>query len=113
MERSHVRPIIMMCKARACRPCKVFSRTYAKAAGANPDVIFLSVVGDETPALRRMMVLLGVKSTPFFVTYRNAEQIHQHGGNSDEKLQKALDIAHATMADAAQSGGGAAAAAGS
>lgn len=112
MERSAERPIIMMCKARACRPCKVFSRTYAKAADANQDVIFLSVVGDETPALRRMMVLLGVKSTPFFVTYRNSEQIHQHGGNSDEKLQKALDIAHATM-QGAESGGAAAGVAGS
>jgi hypothetical protein len=92
----------MMCKARGCRPCKVFSRTFARFAEGNPEVVFLSVVGDATPALRRMMLLLGVKTTPWFVTYREKEMIHQHSGNSEENLQGALGVAYGTMKDEAQ-----------
>jgi hypothetical protein len=103
MERSSERPLILMCKAQACRPCKVFSRTYARHAAANPEIIFLSVVGDETRALRRMMILLKVGTTPTFVTYRQCSLIHTHSGNSEEKLQAALDVAYATMPDQAQS----------
>jgi hypothetical protein len=101
-ELSVKRPIIMMCKARACRPCKVFSRVFSRFAADNPEVVFLMVTGDGTAALRRMMLLLRVTATPWFVTYRDKELIHQHSGNSEEKLQAALDVAYATMKDAAQ-----------
>ena len=75
----------------------MFSRTYARHAEANPKVICLDVVGDESKALRRMMILLGVKMTPSFFTYHNTEQIHAHSGNSEEKLEEAMSKARATL----------------
>lgn len=94
---SHERPVLLMCKAQACRPCKVFSRTYERYAAANPAVAFLSVVGDASPELRRMMILLKIGSTPSFVMFKDEQLVHQHSGRSDEKLDEALDKAYATL----------------
>ena len=101
MEHSGVKPVMLMCKAQGCRPCKVFSRTFARHAEANPDIVCLNVIGDETKALRRMMVLLGVKMTPSFFVYRDTEQVHSHSGNSEEKLLEAIDVARGVDGGAA------------
>ena len=101
LQLSHERPVMLMCKAKACRPCKVFARTYARYAAANPEIVFLAVVGDASNELRRMMVLLKVASTPAFMTYRSEEKIHSHAGRSEEKMEAALDVCYRTL-DAAQ-----------
>jgi hypothetical protein len=112
LERSGERPVVLMCKAQGCRPCKVFSRTYVRWAEANPEIICLDVIGDESKALRRMMILLDVKMTPSFFAYRYSDQIEAHSGNSDEKLEHMMAVAAATMRPGGGGRGGGGGAAG-
>lgn len=47
---------VLECKSSHCRPCKKFAATYLELAERFKDCIFLEVVGDESPATRKMMV---------------------------------------------------------
>lgn len=44
--------VIVMCKARGCRPCKAFSRKYVSLAEQYPDCVFAEIVGDESSDTR-------------------------------------------------------------
>ena len=52
---------VLMCKATHCRPCKMFSRKYARAAAQYSDALWLEIFGDETKGTRQMMIDMGIR----------------------------------------------------
>lgn len=83
--------VVLMAKARGCRPCKMFSRKYARIADAYKDVLFLEIIGDESKDTRSLMIKMQVQVTPTFRLYRQGHCVHSHGGISDTNLTNALD----------------------
>lgn len=82
--------VILMCKAKGCRPCKAFGRKYARFAQQYSDAVFLEVFGDETPDTRKMMIEMQIKATPTFRFYRKGELVSTHSGISEDKLQAGI-----------------------
>eukprot|EP01024_Parvocaulis_polyphysoides_P025483 TRINITY_DN2320_c0_g1_i3.p1 TRINITY_DN2320_c0_g1~~TRINITY_DN2320_c0_g1_i3.p1 ORF type:complete len:212 (-),score=18.93 TRINITY_DN2320_c0_g1_i3:276-911(-) len=78
--------IVLMCKARTCRPCRAFTKKYMKFAESHKKVVFLEVFGDDSMDNRRLMVKLKVTGTPTFKFFRNGEVVHTHSGIDDEKF---------------------------
>jgi thiol-disulfide isomerase/thioredoxin len=72
--------VVLMAKAKGCRPCRAFAKNYHAAAEHYVDSVFVEVFGDETPDTRAMMKEMQVRVTPTFVMYRNVEKMHSHGG---------------------------------
>eukprot|EP01026_Neomeris_dumetosa_P079653 TRINITY_DN8726_c0_g2_i6.p1 TRINITY_DN8726_c0_g2~~TRINITY_DN8726_c0_g2_i6.p1 ORF type:complete len:189 (-),score=20.32 TRINITY_DN8726_c0_g2_i6:305-871(-) len=82
--------IILMCKARTCRPCMAFGRKYSRFAEAHHNVVFLEIFGDDSMDNRRLMVKLKVTGTPAFRFYKNKEVIHSHSGIDEDKFKQFL-----------------------
>eukprot|EP00887_Chlorella_sp_A99_P008290 scaffold12.g8290.t1 len=82
--------IVLMCKAKCCRPCKMFARKYKLVADHYADSVFCEIFGDESKDTRRMMVEMGVKVTPYFALYRGGARVHGHGGVNEANLHKAI-----------------------
>ncbi|GAB4816320.1 hypothetical protein N2152v2_003366 [Parachlorella kessleri] len=82
--------VVLMCKAKGCRPCKLFARKYARAADMYRDTVFLELFGDESKDTRALMVKMGIKVTPTFVLYRDGEKVHSHGGVNERNLHRAI-----------------------
>jgi hypothetical protein len=60
------RLVVLIAKARSCRPCKAFSRKFAALAAKFPEVAFLEIYGDDSRETRQMMISLAVRVTPTF-----------------------------------------------
>jgi hypothetical protein len=73
--------VVLMCKARACRPCKAFSRKYHHIAEKFTSVIVLDILGDESMDTRKMMMDMQIKSTPTFKMYKGG-QVRARGAAS-------------------------------
>lgn len=82
---------VLMCKARSCRPCKMFGRKYSRIAESYPMTSFLEVIGDESADTRKMMIERQVKVTPTFMLFRNNELVHTVSGINDSNLRAAVD----------------------
>lgn len=82
--------VVLMCKAKGCRPCKAFGRKYSRFAQQFNDTIFLEIFGDESTDTRKLMIDMQIKSTPTFRYYRNGEVLGSHTGISEEKLRAAV-----------------------
>lgn len=82
--------VVLMCKAKSCRPCKAFTHKYKLIADRYADALFYEIYGDETKDTRQMMIRMGVRVTPFFVLYRNGEKVHAHGGVNEDCLHRAI-----------------------
>ncbi|PRW20350.1 Thioredoxin H2-2 [Chlorella sorokiniana] len=82
--------VVLMCKATHCRPCKLFSKTYAAAARQYKDGLFMEIMGDESKATRQMMINWKVKVTPTFIIFRNGEKVHQHGGINETNMHRSI-----------------------
>jgi thiol-disulfide isomerase/thioredoxin len=78
--------VVLMCKARSCRPCKMFSKKYERLASTFPGVVFLEVFGDDTTELREMMMKMQIKSTPTFRMYRGGIQVASTTGANEQVL---------------------------
>lgn len=85
------RLLVLMCKARSCRPCKIFSRKYARVADKYPDAVFMEVFGDDTMELRGLMMQLKIKATPTFKMFRNGVQVGSVTGANENKLLAAVN----------------------
>ncbi|KAK9804758.1 hypothetical protein WJX72_003645 [[Myrmecia] bisecta] len=83
--------VVLMCKAMACRPCKMFSRKYQRMAGAFQDCVFVDILGDESRETRNMMIKMNVRVTPTFRLYRNGEFVHSLGGINENNLRGAIE----------------------
>jgi len=91
--RAHLpgRLVVLMCKARSCRPCKAFSRKYgALAARFSEETAFLEIYGDGSRESRQMMISLAVRVTPTFRLSRGAQEVAVLTGTSDAKLRDAV-----------------------
>jgi thiol-disulfide isomerase/thioredoxin len=86
------RLVVLMCKARSCRPCKAFSRKYGALAAKFKDrAIFLEIYGDDSRETRQMMISMAVKATPTFRLTRGPDQeVGALTGTSDAKLRDAV-----------------------
>ncbi|GBF92257.1 thioredoxin [Raphidocelis subcapitata] len=81
---------VLMCKSKACRPCKMFMKKYMDIAERFPNLVLLQVLGDESPDTRKLMVSMKVKVTPTFALYRGGSQVETVTGVSEVKLLRAL-----------------------
>ena len=82
--------VVLMCKAKGCRPCKQFAGKYAKLAEHFADAVFCEVVGDRNDSTRGMMRSMKIRATPTFVFFRDGERIHEHSGVNAQKMIDAL-----------------------
>lgn len=82
--------VILKCKAKYCRPCMAFRKKYMRLAAEFNDAVFLDVVGDESPELRKMMMKFGVKATPTFRIYKAEDLVGTVIGINEEKLATAI-----------------------
>lgn len=82
--------VIVMCKAKTCRPCKMFSRKYARFAEQFGDTVFAEIVGDESKETRQMMIQWQVKATPTFRYLRNGELVATTSGINEDKFRGAV-----------------------
>lgn len=82
--------VVLMAKAKGCRPCRAFAKNYHAAAEHYVDSVFVEVFGDETPDTRAMMKEMQVRVTPTFVMYRNGEKMHSHGGINQKNFHSAI-----------------------
>lgn len=88
------RLVVLMCKAKSCKPCRLFMRKYRALAAYYRDSVFLEVYGDESPELRGLMKSESVRVTPTFILYRGSRaKLHQHGGIKEASLHEALQPA--------------------
>lgn len=85
--------VVLMCKAKGCRPCKQFGRKYEKLAGHFVDATFCDVFGDRNESTRGMMRSMKIRATPTFVFFRGGEVVHQHSGVNPQKMLDALKVA--------------------
>ena len=46
--------VVLMCKAKCCRPCKMFARKYSKIADYYSDALFFDIYGDESKETRQV-----------------------------------------------------------
>lgn len=91
--------VVLMCKARACRPCKAFARKYGRIADQYTDSLFVEVTGDESAESRRWMVDMKVKVTPTFRLYRENTLKKQLTGINEQNLKKAI-VSHLDQSEA-------------
>lgn len=84
------RLVVLMCKARSCRPCKAFTRKYAALAARFPEAALLEIYGDDSPASRQMMIAMGVRVTPTFRLSRGAHEVGVVAGTSEGKLRDGI-----------------------
>ncbi|KAK9838109.1 hypothetical protein WJX81_001734 [Elliptochloris bilobata] len=90
--------IILMCKAMACRPCKMFTRKFERLAASYPDVVFCEILGDENNDTRRLMMELQIKVTPTFKLYRGrteagaSECVHSLTGINEGSVAPLAEI---------------------
>lgn len=82
--------IVLMIKAKGCRPCKLFGRKYARAADLYSNAVFLELFGDESKDTRALMVKMGIRVTPTFVLYRDGQRVHSHGGVNEKNFHSAI-----------------------
>lgn len=82
--------VVLMCKAKGCRPCKQFAGKYAKLAEHFSDAVFCEVIGDRNDSTRGMMRSMKIRATPTFVFFRDGERIHEHSGVNAQKMIDAL-----------------------
>lgn len=92
---------VLMCKSKACRPCKMFLRKYMRLAERFPEVLMLDIYGDESPGTRKSMMEWQVKVTPTFRMYRGTDLVDISTGINEKKLGRAL-LAHLFPAELAQ-----------
>jgi thioredoxin 1 len=85
--------VVLMCKAKGCRPCKQFAGKYAKLAEHFSDAVFCEVIGDRNDSTRGMMRSMKIRATPTFVFFRDGEKIHEHSGVNAQKMIDALEQA--------------------
>jgi len=77
-----------------CRPCRKFESSYELIARHHPDVSFLKVLGDSTPAAAHLCKdVLAVQSTPDFRIYKGDVLICQFTGANKSKLEEAIATA--------------------
>ena len=77
-----------------CRPCRKFESSYELIARNHPDVSFLKVLGDSTPAAAHLCKdVLAVQSTPDFRIYKGDVLICQFTGANKSKLEEAIATA--------------------
>jgi hypothetical protein len=85
------RLVVLMAKARSCRPCKAFSRKYSAVAARFPEAVFLAIYGDDSKESRQMMIALAVRVTP---TFRLSRGVDDNAtvltGTSETKLRDAI-----------------------
>eukprot|EP00892_Ulva_mutabilis_P004256 jgi/Ulvmu1/2201/UM013_0047.1 len=91
--------VILMCKSRACRPCKAFTLTYKRFASKFEDVVFLSVIGEQSAELRDMMIALNIRQTPSFLCFYDGAIVHRHKGNNKERMEELLTCDWAALKD--------------
>jgi len=82
--------VVLKCKAKYCRPCKVFAKKYLRFAEEFSDVLFLEIVGDENKQTRLMMMEFEVKATPTFRYYLDGECVTITVGIKEEKVRDAI-----------------------
>jgi thioredoxin-related protein len=83
--------VVLMCKAKGCRPCKQFKSKYDTLAKYFADAVFCEVIGDRNESTRNMMRTMKIRATPTFVFYRNQEKVHEHSGINPQKMIDALE----------------------
>ena len=83
--------VVLMCKAKGCRPCKQFKSKYDTLAKYFTDAVFCEVIGDRNESTRNMMRKMKIRATPTFVFYRNQEKVHEHSGINPQKMIDALE----------------------
>ncbi|WPT11386.1 Thioredoxin [Picochlorum sp. SENEW3] len=83
--------VVLMCKAKGCRPCKQFKSKYDTLANYFTDAVFCEVIGDRNESTRNMMRKMKIRATPTFVFYRNEEKVHEHSGINPQKMIDALE----------------------
>jgi len=77
-----------------CRPCKKFEGPYEAIARSYPNISFLKVIGDSTPAAAHLCKdVLEVKSTPDFRIFKGDILISQFTGANKMKLEEAIQKA--------------------
>lgn len=82
--------LVLKCKGKYCRPCMAFAKKYMQLAAVFSDVVFLVVVGDESPELRKLMVEFNVKATPTFRIYKMGDLVDTVVGINKTKLVNAI-----------------------
>lgn len=86
--------VVLQCGFSHCRPCKKFEGPYEAVARNYPDVSFLKVMGDSTPATAHLCRdILAVQSTPDFRIYRGDKLVTHFTGANKIKLEDALKAA--------------------
>ena len=74
-----------------CRPCKKFESSYEAIARSYPDICFLKVLGDSTPAAAHLCKdVLEVRSTPDFRIFKGDVLVSQFTGANKMKLEEAI-----------------------
>jgi thiol-disulfide isomerase/thioredoxin len=82
--------VVLMCKSSHCKPCKAFMSTYHELAERFEDSVLLDIIGDESPATKKLMVDWKVKVTPTFRIYRGPELLETVTGTGEGRLLKSL-----------------------
>lgn len=55
------------------------------------DIVFLSVVGEQSAELRDMMIALNIRQTPTFLCFYDNSIVHRHKGNNKERMEELLN----------------------
>ena len=86
--------VVLQCGFSHCRPCKKFEGSYESIARDFPDIRFLKVFGDTTPAAAHLCRdVLSVQSTPDFRIYKGNKLLTQFTGANKIRLEDALKAA--------------------
>ena len=86
--------VVVQCGFSYCRPCKKFEASYEQVARNYPQVSFLKVFGDSTPAAAHLCKdVLAIQSTPDFRIFKGATLVRQFTGANKTKLEEAINAA--------------------
>ncbi|ABO94915.1 predicted protein [Ostreococcus lucimarinus CCE9901] len=86
--------VVVQCGFSYCRPCKKFEASYEQVARNYPQVSFLKVIGDSTPAAAHLCKdVLAIQSTPDFRIFKGATLVRQFTGANKTKLEEAINAA--------------------
>lgn len=73
-----------------CAPCRVIAPFFEDFSEKYTDVVFVKVMGDETPESKQLMTREGIRSVPAFHFWKGGEKVKEFIGAKTDDLEKAI-----------------------
>lgn len=73
-----------------CGPCKIIAPLFEEMSERHDDVIFVKVMGDETPEAGELMKREGIRAVPAFHFYKEKTRLRQFTGAKSTAIEDAI-----------------------